>query len=558
MCRLRMLFLTLALAASACADPAAGVPEEAVSGALSAEAAARVRAEEMARLEAEHRACRAMRENIDTVTALAGTPKLDAQRHQVLGRAKGSPVVFRRRPIRDLEALQPYFRALGESLEDPRRVYATLKTLRGQARYARDQVRTILLPEGYFYADDPQLAHWLVTRFDLVRLFNEPVIWLMRGSVVHRLELTDRGYRHVDGPNAGQIASLLLFDRVAVKRSELFPVLHADFAPAAAFHGFDRIRLERVTPIGINAKVRYGSEGPWVEAVFTTEDGRAQLACEIVEADDRQRVKAFRAEQHVREVAAQRLREAAEAEARESLMFDEPREEVGQQDGSLRPQWLWAYKHGSVGYSFNEVWYPVFDHQGRPHPPQVCIDFVLDTYERASGTWFGNSEAPRQRNIGGLDFDKLEMPNRRSVEAVANFFRENPGMFDLWDLEPEQRFRFVQRQEFFDFLLENADRFRLNNVVLIHGPRGGEAHYHSFIVARTDPMTGMPVEVMENAGKPRFRSWHAAMQSGPLRSVKHVMIPRTDWLRGAFSPSVPVASADDVKQDSSVPSAATN
>jgi hypothetical protein len=220
---------------------------------------------------------------------------------------------------------------------------------------------------------------------------------------------------------------------------------------------------------------------------------------------------------------------------------------------------LWAYNHGSIGYSFNDVWYPVFDHQGRPHPPQVCIDFVLDTYERASGTWFGNRSGPRQRVVGGGDFDKYEMPNRRSVEAVANFFRDNPGTFDLWDLEPEQRFRLVQKEEFFDFLRDHADRFRVNNVVLIHGPRGGEAHYHSFIIARTDPITGMPVEVMENAGKPRFRSWYSAMQSGPLRSIKHVMIPRIEWLRASYGHGEAVARADEVKTEvPSAPSAATN
>ena len=120
----------------------------------------------------------------------------------------------------------------------------------------------------------------------------------------------------------------------------------------------------------------------------------------------------------------------------------------------------------------NKVWYPLFDHQGRPLIPQVCIDFVLDTYERASGTWYAGRDAPRRRVVGRLDFDKFEMPNRRSVEAVADFFRENPGQFDLWDLEPEQRFRFVQREEFFNFIRDNADRFRVNNVVLIHGPRG--------------------------------------------------------------------------------------
>jgi hypothetical protein len=475
-----------------------------------------------------------MRESIAGLPALAGAPALDERRHRVLGQAKGWPVVFRRPPVRDLVALQPYFRSLAESLEDPRRAFSTFETLRGRARNNRDQVRAILMPEGYLYADQPELARWLVTHLDLPRLFDDPEIWLMRGATVHRLVRTERGYRHADGPNEGAMASLLLFDRVATSRTALFPVLHVDFVPVAAAKGFDRIRIERMTPGGINAKVRYGSEELWFDAVFTAEDSRAQLACEVVEAPARDDVLAFRERQRVLEMAAERLRKAMDDQVEERLMFDEPREEVGQQDGSLRPLWLWAYRQGSDGYSFNQVWYPLFDSQGRPHLPQVCIDFVLDTYERASGTWYGGRD-DRRRIVGRIDFERFDMPNRRSVEAVTNFFRENPGTFEIWDVPSEERVRFAQRDAFFDYVRDNADRFRVNHVVSIHGPRGGEAHYHSFIVSRNDPITGMPVEVSENAGKPRLRSWHAAMQSGPLRSIRNVMIPEVKWLRSSFA-----------------------
>lgn len=536
MIRLRVPALAVLLTMAACTDDSSsrGSSSELLSD--QEEAVACARAQELARLEAEHRACRAMRESIATLPALAGTSGLDERRHHVLGQAKGWPVVFRRAPVRDLAVLPPYFRVLAESLEDPRRAFSTFETLRGRARHDRAEVRTILLPEGYLYADQPELARWLVTHLDLPRLFDDPEIWLMRGVTVHRLVRAERGYRHADGPNEGEMASLLLFDRVAAKRADLFPVLHVDFVPVAAAKGFDRIRIERMTPGGINAKVRYGSEERWFDAVFTAEESRAQLACEVVEATARDEVLTFRERQRVLETAAERLRKAMDDQVEERLMFDEPREEVGQQDGSLRPLWLWAYRQGSDGYSFNQVWYPLFDSQGRPHLPQVCIDFVLDTYERASGTWYGGRN-DRRRIVGRIDFERFQMPNRRSVEAVANFFRENPGTFEIWDVPSEERVRFAQRDAFFDYVRDNADRFRVNHVVLIHGPRGGEAHYHSFIVSRNDPITGMPVEVSENAGKPRLRSWHAAMQSGPLRSIRNVMIPDVEWLRSSFSSS---------------------
>lgn len=493
-----------------------------------------LRAEARAQALAERNACESMRANVDAVPALAGAPVLEEQRHRVLGRTKGTPVVFRRVPLRDTAVLMPYFQALAESLNDPRRVHATLKTLRSQARYRRDQVRAILLPEGYFYADEPTLARWLELHITLDRLFDEPEIWMLRGSDVVRLTRSERGYRYADGPEEGDLASLLLFDRVSVDRALLFPALHMDFAPAARSHGFDRIRVERITPIGINAQVRYGPDGPWVPAVFTSDAARAQLACSIASEEDKPRIDAFRAEQRLREHVSGLLHAAAAQEARELLPFDEPREEVGQQDGSLRPLWEWAYFHGGLGYSFNEVWYPVFDTKGRPHPPQVCIDFILDTYERAAGTWFQGREAPRERTTGRLNVAAFEMPNRRSVEAVVDYFRENPGVFDVWDLEQEERIRFQARNDFFDFVRDHADRFRVNDVVLIHGPRGGEAHYHSFFVTETDPVTGMPVVLAENAGKPRFRSWESAMQNAPLRSIKQVMTPRLDWLQRTY------------------------
>jgi hypothetical protein len=162
------------------------------------------------------------------------------------------------------------------------------------------------------------------------------------------------------------------------------------------------------------------------------------------------------------------------------------------------------------------------------------MDFILDTYERASGSWYGKRDDPRARTMGTVNFASLDIANRRSVETVANFFRENSGTFDVWDLAPEQRVPFASQKAFFDFLLQNADRFRVNDVALIHGPRGEEAHYHSFVIYRVDPMSGMPIVLAENAGKPRIRSWHSVMQTGPLRSIKHVLTPRLAWLDRAY------------------------
>ncbi len=492
---------------------------------------------EAAALEARERersSCAALRSNLQTMPALPGTPALDEQRQQILGRAKGSPIVFVRPPAVDRAALSPYMRTLADGLSDPRRAFASLKTLRSLVRFRRADARAILLPEGYFYADSSWLAQRLVMTFTLQTLFDEPELWILRGSDVLRLERAKYDYRYADGPEQGQPAALLLFDRIATDRASLFPPLHLDFVPVSRAFGFDRMRIERITAAGVNAAVRYGPDGPWIESSFTSVDGRASLACEIVPEDARQKVAAYREERRVVEHATEALRSAVQLEAAEQLPFDEPREEVGQQDGSLRPAWNWAYEHGWPGYRFNNIYYPVFDTKGRPHPPQVCIDFVLDTYERAAGTWYQGLDAPRERVIGKLDFERLDMPNRRSVDAVVSYFRDHPGMFDVWDLPEDERIRMAAGDPFYEYIAEHADRIRVGDVVLIHGPRGHEAHFHSFFVVLSDPVTGMPVELAENAGKPRVRSWYTAMLSGPLRAIKHVMRPRVEWLRQVF------------------------
>ena len=37
----------------------------------------------------------------------------------------------------------------------------------------------------------------------------------------------------------------------------------------------------------------------------------------------------------------------------------------------------------------------IYDRRGRPVPPQVCVDFIIDTWERSSGSWWAPLEAPK-------------------------------------------------------------------------------------------------------------------------------------------------------------------
>jgi hypothetical protein len=480
--------------------------------------------------------CMRMRELLATQPALPGAPRMETMRTEILGRAKGSPVVFIRPPRRDGSLLPMYVRDLAVKIDDPATALESMKRLRSLLQFQREAVRAVVLPEGYLYAESPDLAEWLVTWFKLEHLFDESELWLMRGTEIRRLVRTEAGYRYGDGPDAGREASLLMFDRLAAGREALLPALHIDLRSACAQGGFDRVRVERITQQGVSAVVRYGAaDSRWIPAVFEVEQAQARLGCEAIEPEQMQAVSTLRAEKRELDSLAHALRPAVQMQVDENLPFDEPREEQGQQDGSLRPQWAWAYRHGWDGYSFNNLSYPVFDTQGRPVPPQVCIDFVLDTYERASGTWYRGRGEPRERLVGRLDFEQLAMPNRRGVESVVNFFRSHPEMFEIWDLPAEERVRYRDHQAFFQYLEKHADEFRPPDIIVIHGPKGAENHYHSFFVYETDPVTGVPILLAGNAGKPRVRSWSAVMLSAPLRSIKHRLRPRQEWLRNVVA-----------------------
>ena len=226
----------------------------------------------------------------------------------------------------------------------------------------------------------------------------------------------------------------------------------------------------------------------------------------------------------------------------EALPFDEPRTEDGQQDGKLRPLWRGAYLRGEHRYQFNDDWYSIFDQEGRPKVPQVCIDFITDTLERASGTWWAQRGEPRARREGGLSFDELSIDNKRSVERFVQFAWRHPEWFDVHYNEPEERFSLNAGDDLFAHLERHAARYRPGDIVNILGLRDDEKyHYHSFFVYKSDPVTGMPIWLAGNAGRPRILSWQGVLLSAPRRRVHSRVRPRVSWLSAVMPASVTLA-----------------
>jgi hypothetical protein len=167
----------------------------------------------------------------------------------------------------------------------------------------------------------------------------------------------------------------------------------------------------------------------------------------------------------------------------------------------------------------------------------MCVDFVLDSFERASGTWYAPRGPALARKKGGLDFDDHGIKNRRSVLAFERFAEERPELFEHRRLPPEERIPFGDRTRFFRYLTEQAERFRPGDVVAIQGRKAdGLIHQHAILIEDTDPVTGFPDALADQMKRPRRRTWESIMAEAPLRSLLFHVRPK-DSVLFALSPS---------------------
>ncbi|MES1179539.1 MAG: hypothetical protein ABUL62_34805 [Myxococcales bacterium] len=535
-CALRALS-SLALLAGVVPACARRTPPDARRAPLAAvPAALRERAAVSARESAESVACAGVVARLEAEPALPGAKVNGAfERAFLLGRARAEPVVFRRAPHFDPQHALPQAEALRAELSaDEHPAYAFERVLL-KVKKSPELARDVFLTEGYLYSDSPELAALFVNYLALGVLFRDTELRLMRGTETWSLHRHEGDYVYDDGPQRGERATLLLFDRVFVAGTEPGPALHWDIRAAAAQGLADEVRLDRLTENGAVAALRFGDA--WLPAALKSVGGALQLDCRrtppaLVESVTRARDLAKR-RQHVTEV----LSRVVKNEVDEGLPFDEPKTEEGQQDGSLRPAWLRAYLAGSDTFTFNDDKYWVFDNRGRPHVPQVCIDFVTDTLERASGARFRPRGEPREFVRGQLDFDSFGLDNRRGVGTFVNFARSHPEWFELTDTTPAERLPFRDRVAFFRDIYEHRDEYRPFDIVTIFGLRSdGKLHYHSFFVADRDPLTGMPIAVVANAGRPRIRSWENEMQNAPQRAIFAHIRPKLPWLEANVAP----------------------
>lgn len=461
-----------------------------------------------------------------------GAPLLEQRRAQILGRAKATPVLFTEAP-KVLEAELPEAERLRQRLIDnptPRQLGELYRHL-----YMRPELaRSVLLREGYLYTEEPGLAFALVQKVELSHLFSNDSVRIQRGREVFEAVRSEGEYVYATGPEVGQPAKVLLFDRVWNDDEKPTRSLHVDLEPIADALGFWRSRLEYASDDWVVLNLLYGEQ--WVLSLFRRDGATLNLECELLEPRYQPEVMHARAREKRQRALLAPQHRAINAMILEALPFDEPRTEEGQQDGKLRPEWRGAYRLGRAWYEFNGDKYYVFDREGRPRVPQVCIDFITDTLERASGTWWRAREQQRARVLGRLSFDEFGIDNRRSVERFTKFAWEHPERFDVYYSMPTERIPLRDGDAFFAHLAEHAARYRPGDIINILGLRSDEKyHYHSFFVYKADPVSGMPIWLAGNAGRPRLRSWYGEMLNAPRRSIQSRIRPRLEWLETLIS-----------------------
>ncbi len=475
-------------------------------------------------------ACARRRRALALEAALPGAPEFESARAEILARSRAEPVLFLEAPTQT--GLTPEQTKLRERLfHDPQpwRAYSEIFT---HYRHRPRELRQLILTDGYLYADQPAVAALLTNTIALNQLFSEDSITITRGDQTLHAKRKSNDYFWLDGPEPDMPARLWFFDRASVEGEQLGPAKLIALHNVRDEAGASNIEIERVTKDAVLAQLVYGTQR--VPAILAIRDGKLHLDCEAtVSGDAQQRVQAARALSKRKTFVVARLRAAIDEEVAEALPFDEPKTEEGQQDGKLRHEWREAYLRGDSSYTFNGDHYPVFGAKGRPRVPQVCVDFVVDSWERLAGTrWLGRDEG-RARQVGRIDFNKLDIENRRSVDRLIEFAKTRPEWFDVREFAEDERVRFLERHHFFQRLYELRAEFQPGDVVAILGLRDDEKlHYHSFFIVDNDPITGMPTLLASNAGRPRIRSWEAEMQNAPRRSILARIRPRLTWLEG--------------------------
>ena len=513
-------------AAESAVDPSAFTCEEVEPDLIACPSAAHLEdwAWELHLMEPEERYLAAPLDPPDPVVIREGLDVYDALLHTVARRSRSQMDLWEHTPTLSSHDIY-YFQANPEvwratvsfrSTQTGRPRRERLRELAGQYEGDYLALRHLTLRDGYFYFEDPLTADWAADNIKLRDLFVEPRIVLDRAGARYYLERGRGGHYYYQDDFERYRARLTLFDRVGLEK---------ELAPAASYRlvdlrrrlGLDHLEVGPETGAGRNGEAVFLAGDRIPARLVRTERGVAQLGL-LASVDD---IRTILARSRIHGIVVYGIIDTAFTMVRENLFFDEPANEVGQQDGIMRLAFMDAFRNGATEYTVNEVAYSIYDESGRPRPPQVCIDFITDAVERFSGSWWpeetAQSNARTEGRINMRDYMSYRQV-RRLVELADTF----PFIAQLFSFKREDRVPFGEREGFFQNLWKHRDDLRIADIIVIYGLRSdGRNHYHSFYIYDTDPVYGMPITLTDQAGHARIRSWTSVMSTAPRRSVQH-------------------------------------
>jgi hypothetical protein len=477
-------------------------------------------------VDTELESCAARWKAIEAEAAEPGAPGFDRARIALLGRARGPSLLFARtpEPAKELPAVATQVVSRLAKSQPGIRV----AKLRGELKRDPAAFRAALLREGYAYAEDPEDAYEMVQNVSLTDLFADDEIFLERGTTREKLVRAklykEWRYEYAEGDKKGRPAHLVFGDRVAATEAGLGEPLHVDVGAFADEAGFDRLTPIRMTASSILAEVRVAPAGKTARAVIEREGASLRMGCFVEPLETREAIAKAIGDDAWRRRAIASMRRAIDETTNDALPFDRPRDFEGpDRDGELRPHWASAYYGGRQGFEVDGEQYPVFLPDGRAFPPTVCVDFVLDTWERASGNWYRPRGDKPGRTAGRLDFDAEKIENRRGVLGFGAFAAERKDLFDTRQFTGAERVPFAERERFFAGLVKDAktsDPFRPGDVVAIQGlKRDDRVHQHAILIESVDPVTGLPSGLADQMKRPRRRTWEGIMREAPKRSL---------------------------------------
>lgn len=427
---------------------------------------------------------------------------------------KTTPVQYLKKPEVTRE---PIARRISNELSKKTRLAQYLREQIKRYKNDKSMLRRIFLREGYFFDERPRIAHQMVKEIKLTDLFLAPHIFRLRRNRIEKLTLKEGKYIDEDGERA----KLFVNDRVSNDDASLYPPLHLDANTIKKETGAQRTILDTIFEDGASIILSFpgGEKRP---ALVSIKDNKTKIDC--IGGEPRTlKATMDRARQFWED--HKKIIESAKKIVAERPRFDEPTDELEdiQEDGELRLEWKKAYRSRKKKFLYREVEYDVFDRRGNPIPPQVCVDFIVDTWERAFGTWYTPKGVSPARTDGRIDMYALEGVSRRYISSILDHALQDGSPFLRYDIPKRDWVPLEERWKYVKKLAKYTKHFQEGDLLVIHGIREEdmEEHYHTVLVLETDPITGLPTLVADNQGRPRISNLVQAMRAAPKRSIKH-------------------------------------